>query len=209
MKVGLTRDGRKYLIDGKEYARVTQVCSMIPRPELQKWKMRMGEEESTRIAKETGEYGDLVHEVTAYNDLNQMKKVEEMLNRWDFLIPPWVAWFDWVGKYVSKIIHVEIIVWSKKWRCAGKVDRVMIMKGDKRPSIWDLKTGSLYDEIGVQLHGYKLLYNESHNPKVDRTGAIHLPRINPGHIQPKDYDKKKYTDQFKSAVRLFHSLKQK
>jgi hypothetical protein len=114
--------------------------------------MRMGEEESTRIAKETGEYGDLVHEVTAYNDLNQMKKVEEMLNRWDFLIPPWVAWFDWVGKYVSKIIHVEMIVWSKKWGCAGKVDRVMIMKGDKRPSIWDLKTGSLYDDIWVQLH---------------------------------------------------------
>lgn len=209
MRVGLTKDKRRYMIDGEEYARVTQICSVVRRPELENWKMRVGEEESTRIAKETGEYGDLVHEVTMWNDLNKMKKVEGMLKEYEFLVPPWVAWFDWVGKYVSKIIHVELIVWSKKYKCAGKIDRVMIMKGDRKPSIWDLKTGSLYDEIGMQLHAYKLLYNESHSPKVDRTGAVHLPRVNPGHIQPKDYDKGRYTDQFKSAVQLFHSLKQK
>ena len=209
MNIRLTKDHRNYIIDGEQYARVTDVCNVIPRPGLVKWKIEKGMEESTRIAKETGEYGDLVHEVTMWNDLNKMKKVEEMLKKYDFLIPPWVAWFDWVGKYVSKIISVEMIVWSKKWKCAGKVDRVMIMKGDKKPSIGDIKTGNLYDEIGIQLHGYKLIYNESHNPKVDRTIAIHLPRVNPGHIQPKDYDKTKYTDQFKSAVQLYHSLKQK
>lgn len=209
MNIRLTKDKRKYIIDGQEFARVTNICNIIRKPELERWKIEKGMEESTRITRETGEYGDLVHDITMYNDLNKMDKVEEMIRKYEFLIPPWVAWFDWVGKYVSKMINVEMIVWSKKYRCAGKIDRVMIMKGDKKPSIGDIKTGRLYDGVGMQLHAYKLLYNESHSPKIDRTVAIHLPRVDPGTITVKDYSKNKYTEQFKAAVQLYNSLKQK
>ena len=206
-QIRLTNDMRRYVINGSEYPRVTDICSIIRRPGLEKWKIEKGMEESTRIAKETAEYGDLVHEVTMWNDLNRMDKVDEMLKTYDYLVPPWVAWFDWAGEYIKKILYVELIVWSNKWRCAGKIDLVAIMKGDRSPSILDKKTGSLYDEIGIQLHAYKLLYNENHNPVVKRTLAIQLPRIDPGSIHVKEYDKPKHTEAFKSAVKLYYATK--
>lgn len=207
MRPELSEDKRKYIIEGRPYPRVTDICSIIRRPGLEKWKIEKGMEESTRIAKETAEYGDLVHEITMWNDLNRMDKVEVMLKEHKFLLAPWVAWFDWVGEYVAKIIFVELIVWSDKWRCAGKADRVVRMKGDKVLTLPDIKTGNLYDEIGIQLHGYKLCYNEHHNPPVKRTIAVQLPRIDPGTIKVKEYDKVKYTDAFKSAVKLYYATK--
>ncbi len=207
MQIKLTSDMRRYVIEGMEYPRVTDICSIIRRPGLEKWKIEKGIEENIRIAKETAEHGDLVHEVTMWNDLNRMDKVDVMLKEHDSLIAPWVAWFDWVGEYVSKILHIEVVVWSSKWRCAGKVDRVAILKGDRTPSILDIKTGSLYDDIGIQLHGYKLLYNERHNPVVKRTLAIQLPRVDPGSIHVREYDKAKHTEAFKSAIKLYYATK--
>ena len=206
-KIGMTSDYRKYIIQGEEYARVTDICSIIRKPGLEMWKIRVGKEESERIARETGEYGDLVHEITALNDMNKMDEVEVMLKKHEFLLPPWVAWFDWVGEYVKEILHVELIVWSGKMKCAGKVDRIAVMKGDNCPSILDLKTGNLYDEIGIQLHGYKKIYNEKNKRKVKRTLAVQLPRTDPGTIKIKEYDNPKYTTSFKAAVQLYYSTK--
>ncbi len=205
--IRLSNDQKRYIISGEEYARVTDVCNVLRKPGLENWKARVGEEEARRIGNETSEYGELVHKVTALNDEGKMKDVEVMLKKYEWLVPHWVAWFDWVGEWVKQIIIIEKVVWSVKMKCAGKVDRVVIMKGDRDLSILDIKTGSLYDEIGMQLHGYKMIYNEGNGKKVKRTMAVQLPRLNPGVVKVKEYDNKKYTHGFKAALELYRSMR--
>jgi hypothetical protein len=201
-------DFKKYVINNVEYPRVSDIISVIERKEIREWKERVGKEEAEKIAKETSEYGTMVHDVTMWNDMNKMKKVEKMIKEKEWLIPHWIAWFDWVNEYVEKIHHVELVVWSEKLKCAGRIDRVMTIKGDKKPSIVDIKTGNLYDDIGIQLAGYKELYNEKYNPKVNRIIAVSLPRKNPGHLQVKDYTKPEYKKSFINAVKLYHQINQ-
>lgn len=178
----------RYIIEGKEYPRVSTILSLIPRPQLEQWKQRVGEEEAERIGRETAEYGELVHAVTAAHDAGEMKVVEHMLDKHPVLVPEWAAWFDWVDRYVKKWVEVEIIVWSDRLRVAGRVDRVGVMKGDSEPSIVDIKTGRLYPEAGLQMMLYREMYNEKAKRKARRRIAVSLPRREPGELKVKEYN---------------------
>jgi len=188
----------RYTINGKEYPRLSVVTSQRRNIPLEGWRKRVGEEEADRISTAHADYGTLVHEMTAYEDLgfdlgDFAKRVEldKLICKEMWLIPHWCAWRDWKKEYVKEIIAVEVVVWSERYWCAGRVDRVLVMRGDRSPSIGDLKTGSLYDEIGVDLAGYRYMWNER-NPKckANRRLAIHLPRENPGYIRVKPYGNK-------------------
>ena len=203
----ISHDDTHYTIDGKRYPRLSTVTSVIRKPELENWKMDVGRAEAERIAEETSAYGTRVHDMTALNDRRMWKKLDRLLEAESWLIPHWNAWTDWVKEYVREIIEVELVVWSDRLNVAGRLDRVLEMVGDREPSIGDLKTGSLYPGIGIDLAGYKMMYNEKARRKAKRRFAIHMPRKDPGTLRVKEYGKKEDETAFRSACKLYASMK--
>jgi hypothetical protein len=182
------------------------------KPWLEQWRKRVGEAEAERISRETAEYGELVHKITMYSDLNKYRKMERILEFHKELSIPLISWEKWVKEYIVKWILIETVIWSDMWMCAGRVDRVGIVKGDRYATIIDAKTGSLYDEIGIQIYGgYVPIYNEwrMHKkslPIATRALAVNLPRNDPSAIHVRDYSKPKYLTEFESKVKLFRSM---
>ena len=221
VKIALTKDQRQYIINGHIYSRVSDVAKAGPNPFLEQWKKKMGEQEAARIAKEAADYGELVHNITMWNDLGKKGKVDAMLLKNEFLLPSLLAWRDWVERCIKKWICIEQIVWSERLRVAGRIDRVSIMVGDDDPSIQDVKTGGMWDTIGVQLGGYSILYSEMlkrkmikfpkplskwRNAEVRRRLAVALPRKEPGKLTVKEYSEDRFLAEFESKAELFKSM---
>lgn len=204
--IQMSPDNRQYIIDGQKYSRISDIAKAGDNPYLKEWRARVGEAEADRITKEAADYGELVHEITMHSDLGEKRKVDAMLTKHDFLLQPLLAWDKWVEHTIRRWIIIEEIVWSKRWMCAGKIDRVGIIIGDEYPSIIDIKTGGMWDTIGVQLAGYMLLYNEKVRLKAKRRLAISMPRKEPGKLAPKQYSEDKYIEEFKSKAELFKSM---
>ena len=204
----LTEDERQYIIGGKHYSRISDIAGAGDKSFLKKWREKVGEVEADRITKEAGDYGTMVHEITMWSDMKKPKKVEAILKKNEFLFPTLLSWDEWVRQYIKEWIAIEQIVWSNKLRCAGRIDRVGIMVGDKSPSIIDLKTGGMWDTIGVQLAGYLVLYNEKAKKKAHRRLAISLPRKEPGKLSVKEFTEEKFVEEFKYKAELFRSMNQ-
>lgn len=211
--IKLSKDGTHYIKDGRIYSRVSDIAGAGEKPWLEAWKKRVGIEETERIAKETAEYGELVHEITMYSDTKKYRAMERMLGMVPEMEKPLIMWEKWVSNYIDKWILIEQIVWSNKWMAAGRIDRVGIIKGDRHATIVDIKTGSLNNEIGIQIYGgYVPIYNEWRKnqkrklPIATRALAVNLPRNDPAAIHIKDYTKSKYLDEFESKAELFRSM---
>jgi len=80
-------------------------------------------------------------------------------------------------------------VWSNRYWCAGRIDRVGVVVGDRSPSIIDIKTGSLNDGLGIDLAGYRYMWNERSRRKAKRRLVVHMPREKPGELRVKEYTK--------------------
>jgi hypothetical protein len=204
--------GDRYQIGKKYYPRLSQIVEQVPNIALRNWKKRVGEEVAREISEEASEWGNAVHKITEYSDHYNCKKIDDMLTEAEdnCLILPLLAWESWVDEYVSKWIAIERIVWSDKLIVAGTIDRVGKLKEDKCLSICDLKTGALYDEIGIRLFGYRLMWNER-NPKkkVTRCLAVNLPRKVPGEVKVREYidnSKNRYEERFIQLCKDYHTL---
>ena len=206
--IRIAKDNNHYLIslDGKvgEYRRVTHMIdSTIRNVGLEKWRQRVGEEEARRVSEETSEFGNQVHYVTELIDKGKSKMVDAYLRDHPDMIPYAIEWEAWKRDYVKKIVAIETVVWSRKWRVAGKIDRVLLMKGDRRYAIGDIKTGTLHDEIGIQIRGaYRSMYNALYSPKVDRTFAISMARKDFNGVKVKEYSGEEYQRKFEAILKL-------
>ncbi len=206
----LAEDG-EYEVDGRRYTRLSHVVEGTKHNEgLDQWRKRVGKEEADRVVGEAADYGTCVHEMTMFHDREEWPALDQTLGGNPWLAPHYASYVDWKKEYVVRFILVETIVWSTKMRVAGTIDRTAIMKGDKKPSIVDLKTGSLSDEVGVRLAGYRLMHNERCKAwgmkPVDRIIALHMPRKNPGHIKAKDYTDRVelYEREFKERAKEYN-----
>jgi len=223
VKISLTEDQRQYIINESIYSRVSDIAKAGPNVFLEQWKNKVGEQEAIRIATEAADYGELVHDITMWNDLGKKRKVDAMLLKDEFLLPSLLAWQDWVERCIKKWILIEQLVWSERLRAAGRIDRVSIMVGDDEPSIQDIKTGGMWDTIGVQLGGYSILYSEmlkrgaikflsplSKWKKMEarRRLAVSLPRKEPGKLNVKEYSEDRFLVEFESKAELFKSMNQ-
>lgn len=206
--IRMSPDNKQYIINGRKYARISDIAKAGDNPFLKEWRNRVGEAEANKILKEAGEYGDLVHEITMWDDMGAKKKVQLWLRKHPFLAEPLFAWRKWVSTYIKEWILIEEIVYSDKWMCAGKIDRVAVIVGDASSSILDIKTGGMWDTIGVQLAGYLIVYNEKTKRKAQRRLAISMPRARPGVLLLKEYSEDKFIEEFKSKAELFRSMNQ-
>jgi hypothetical protein len=123
-------------------------------------------------------------------------------------------WAEWVGRMVKKWVVVEHPVWSVKMGVAGTIDRVALLRGERSLTIVDIKTGTLTDDIGERLAGYRMMWNEMGRlvvgdafKKVQRTLAVSIPRDG-GSLSVKEYDPARYEKQFALRVSDYHELVQ-
>jgi hypothetical protein len=205
-------DGNFYVINGKKYPRLSAIVEQIPNIALRNWKKRVGKDAAREISEESSTWGSKVHKITEHHDHQDCIKIDDMLNEigGKNLLIPLLTWDSWVGEFVNKWIAIEKIVWSDELRVAGTVDRVGRLKGDKCLSICDIKTGPLYDEIGIRLFGYRLMWNER-NPKrkVTRCLAVNLLRKVPGEVKVREYldnSKNRYEERFIQLCKDYHAL---
>ena len=166
-------------------------------------------EEAERITKEAAEFGTSVHNICYAIDKKNWADVTSICKKDKQFNACAEIWERWVIGTVSKIIGIEELVWSDKLGVAGRIDRICVLKGDKKPSIVDIKTGNLHESIGIQLAGYKILYNAKHKRKVDRVLVAHMPRKAPGTLRISNaYDDPKYIKQFKEILKI-HSIERR
>ena len=204
----LSKDGNHYIIKGKRYARLSHVVeTMIPNVPLERWRDRVGDEEADRISLKTSDYGTKIHLITMCNDRGEEEKVRKTGEEDSSLLVHLFTWDQWAKKYIKKWIAIEKVVWSDELMVAGTVDRVDEFVGEKQLCIHDLKTGALYDEIGVKLAGYKIMWNEREKRKVGRYSAVQLSRKEPGTIRVREYTNEKYEKKFREICRQYHEMR--
>ncbi len=147
-----------YIIKGQEYVRVTEVMSVIRKKELEVWRGNIGNEEADRILLEAQDTGTRVHlaceeilkGITTGFDIRirdldlqgiEIKMVENFQG--------------WVNRNVKGVILLEEVVFSEKFRYAGRLDALVFLRDGKEVLIDIKTTGAIYDEVALQLAAYK------------------------------------------------------
>lgn len=173
--------GRYHTPDG-DFPRVSSIAGMEPARGLDLWKKRLGAEAQV-ITEAAADHGTLLHDVTMYDDMGNHRKRDALLDTHPDIFPSLLWWREWVAEYVRlPWVTIETVVWSVRLRVAGRVDRVAYIKGDRYPSILDLKTGRLVDDIGIKLALYRQMWNEVGRrvcpvfKRADRTMAVGIHR---------------------------------
>lgn len=208
----LTDDGRKYKIGDMYYVRVSDALSIIPKPQLDAWRRRIGEEEAKKISNETAEIGDKIHEITAEDDLGNRDKVRELLRDYPWLHPFITAWREWKQAYIKEWVEIERTIWVDEWGIAGTMDRLGIMKGSRAVDVMDIKTGKQAGD-GLKENGYKLMWNTmvkkgmvAGGKKATGVKLIHMPRQNPGSLRVWDRTSKQKEEEFKMTVKMWNEM---
>lgn len=130
--------------------------------------MRLGKEESEKVANEAADKGTRVH-----------KRLEKILKGQKFkttpkeLIPYIVAFLNWMDEYnLEGMYSPEVFVHSNKYGYAGTADLVCTLNNE----LWliDFKTSkAIYDEYGLQVRAYGYAYEEMTGKRV-RTAILQL-----------------------------------
>jgi len=130
---------------------------------LQQWKERVGEEEAARVSKEATDRGTLVH-AFAERHFNGEAIWEELRNQPLDVRQMSRDLIKIVEPGLDEIYGQEQILWSKKYRYAGRTDMVGVWKG--KPAIIDFKTSKKPKQTAqirdyfIQCCGYTVAHNE-------------------------------------------------
>lgn len=164
----------KYNIKGKlvepwedGYFSVTTILGVRHNKWLWEWKMRLGKEESEKVANEAADKGTRVH-----------KRLEQMLNGREFKtlpkdLKPYIdAFTKWADETNFSHYTPEYFVYSDRYKYAGTADLICKINND-----WwliDFKTSkAIYDEYGIQVRAYGYAFEEITNIKP-RTAILQL-----------------------------------
>ncbi len=82
---------------------------------------------------------------------------------------------DWFDQYIEKVYLVEKRLYSDIYKYKGKPDLALKIKGDKLPSVLDLKTPIAVGKTWCcQLAAYKNLIEENENIMIGRCISLRL-----------------------------------
>lgn len=147
--------------EGNVYPSVTTVLSAQPKPELEKWKKRVGEEEAKRISKRATTHGTMIHSM-AENYLNNVPNWNEGYSYFD------IHHFDDMKKHLNKTINnvwlQEVQMYSDYLATAGTVDCIAEYEGVL--SIIDFKTSRIekkrewITDYFIQEAAYSIMFEE-------------------------------------------------
>ena len=137
MKVDTLPTGRTYFTPDGDYPSITTVLGKTANnPWLQAWKDRVGEEEAARISKEATDRGTLVHEY-AEKYFNGEDIHRDLVQENYDVVQMSKDLIKIAETGVEEIWGQEQILWSNKYKYAGRCDMVGIWKG--KPTIIDFK----------------------------------------------------------------------
>lgn len=184
---------RYYEKEGRKYLSVTTALSIIRKPPLEQWRGNLGNVEADRIAEEAGDIGRRVHDTIKL--INQGRNPNKIIVSDDIqpMVERYIAWHD---KYVEGVIAVEQTVYNELYQYAGTYDLLAVLRGDKLPTLIDIKTGRsiAYPEIPLQLAGYQKTLPDG--IKIKQRAILHLPREG-NKLVVKTYPQKEYDYHFR------------
>ena len=167
--------GRTYYTPDGAYPSITTILGKTANNVwLQKWIEKVGEEEAARVSKEATDRGTLVHDFAEryFNDEDitdleyQTPDVRQMSR--DLIVS--------VESGIEDIWGQEQVLWSNKYRFAGRTDMVGIWKG--KPTIIDFKTSKKKKYVKqitdyfIQCCAYAVAHNELYGTGIRNMAVI-------------------------------------
>lgn len=124
------------LPSGEKFKSVTTILSeKTDKKALHEWRTRVGKEEATRITVQANRRGTSVHSIAERYVLNEdnfyRKEMPSNIDMFNQLKPK-------IDKHIDNIYGVELPLFSKTLKAAGKTD--LIAEYDGIPSVIDFKT---------------------------------------------------------------------
>lgn len=115
------------------------------------------------------DFGMKVHKTTELYDIGRLDEtildpiLAEYLN----------GWKKFLSDYNAAVADIEKMVYSKKWMCAGTLDRVVLIGKDL--VLVDIKsTSSMNPAVAIQTGGYELMYEELTGKKIAKRLGVRL-----------------------------------
>ena len=199
--------GRTYYTPDGAYPSITTILGKTAdNTWLQKWIERVGEEEAARVSKEATDRGTLVHEY-AERHFNGEDISDLALQTLDVR----QISHDLIKMAESGIEEVwgqEQVLWSNKYRYAGRTDMVGIWKG--KPTIIDFKTSKKKKYVKqitdyfIQCCAYAVAHNELYGTGI-RNMAV-LITVDGGEPQIFEHDAVPYLPLLKNRRMMFDKL---
>jgi len=199
--------GRTYYTPDGAYPSITTILGKTAdNTWLQKWIERVGEEEAARVSKEATDRGTLVHEFAErhfngedISDLAlQTLDVRQMSH--DLI--------KMTESGVEEVWGQEQVLWSNKYKYAGRTDMVGIWKG--KPTIIDFKTSKKKKYVKqitdyfIQCCAYAVAHNELYGTGI-RNMAV-LITVDGGEPQIFEKDAVPYLPLLKNRRMMFDKL---
>lgn len=197
-------DQHYYKVAEDFYPSVTTILSASPKPELMFWRGNVGNEEASRIMKEAGERGSIIHNI--FSAMLKGKKAAYRVFNDPEVIPvndQFIQLSLWklvrFMEIVAPKVHLsEEIVFSHAFKYAGTMDLLFkveqggafMVNGAKPITIpagiyvADIKSGkNIDDEAFWQTAAYAKAYEEMTGTKIDGTLILHTQSQNKGGIE--------------------------
>jgi genome maintenance exonuclease 1 len=171
MQVDTLSTGRTYHTPDGSYPSLTTILGKTSPNQvwLQKWKDRVGEEEAARVSKEATDRGTWVHEI-AEKHFNGEEVFTGMHNLPRDVRQMSTDLIRIVETGLEEVWGQEQILWSNRYKYAGRTDMVGIWKG--KPSIIDFKTSkkpkasTQIKDYFIQCCGYAVAHNEMYGTGI-------------------------------------------
>jgi len=187
---------------------VTTYLDVLPKPDLQFWRDKVGAETANKIAYEASSSGTKVHNVIEDISLQLMESGEATFDWLDEYGRKKLKAHEWEGvlrfvefyeNYVQEIIATESKLVSINHFVGGTIDMVCRLV-DGRVAMVDHKfSNNLADTYSVQTHIYKLMWEEHSDINIDVRGNLWLK------AQTRGEDKKGKTIQGKGWKFVEHT----
>lgn len=179
-----TRRGGFYWVNNKPYISVTNILKVLDKPALRYWFGRevyramvvnpeLSEQEALaapyKTSGEAKDRGSAVHSI-----VEAWKSIDEVVG----LGGPYAgyarAFKEWLEDNKVSVRENEKTVVSKEHGYAGTLDLLVVLNGDRLPTLVDVKTGKdLYPEVHLQMSAYKQALEEG-GTEVQGTAALLL-----------------------------------
>ena len=149
----------------------TTILNAYPQSQhLTKWIAEQGWQESQKIKSDAGVSGTTIHNACDLLEQGALLKRENYsLEEW-FKISTFINWHKEVN---PKLIAIEVPVFSKKGKYAGRADRLYTIEDEY--VLVDFKSSrSLYPHFPLQFASYAQAIEENSDIKISKTAALQL-----------------------------------
>lgn len=128
---------RHYMVNGNPLPSVTTVLNFEPKPEVEKWRKRVGEAEANRISHAATYRGNEMHNMIE----SYIKTGDAQMQKY---MPKNVEMYMWIKEkidnHITEVYACETYLYSESLAVAGAVDNISLWDGV--PSVVDWKSST-------------------------------------------------------------------